>query len=228
MRSFPQSCRARLQRRDFVFIAEALTGVGPGGANPDTLLGLATEESTLNLFLDDPKLLRAILTIRYPISITPELYFYVLVRHALTEAGIDHVELADYVAATLANEASGYSREPDGPNQLSGASYHVDFVQAIRNANTRERFFLHVSCGNRFLVLTGLFPKFLQRREERRGAPGLDYYEGVARESFRSASGHPLAGEFAVSEVLQLLAEVMPRARRALNRLSSEYLFLGA
>ncbi len=220
MRSVPQFCRSRLQRRDFAFIATAL-GERESAA--------PIQEATLDLeaMLDHPRLLGAILSLPDPIDISPELYFLVLVRHALTDAGIDHFDVADYVAATLAEHARGNPYQ-NSDTQIGELPYHVDFIAAINEASPYDRFYLHVRCGNQFLTLTGLFPKFFEHREERRGAPGLLFYEGVARDAFRSAGGHPLASEFALDEVYYVLAEELPRARRALNRMAREYLFLGA
>lgn len=227
MRSVPHSCRARLQRRDFRFIAQVLTGVR-GGGEMDALIRLTRDEDALTQVLDDPQLLNAVLTVPIAISISAELYFYVLVRHALKEAGIADAALADYVAATLAEYSKGNPLKPEEGEPFENVTYHVDFLEAINSANPHDRFFLEVRCGNQFLMLSGLFPSFLERREQRRGAPGIGYYEMVASESFRHAAEHPLAGEFAVAEVYPMLAELMPHTRKALNRLSSEYLFLGA
>tara|TARA_R110002096_G_scaffold173997_8_gene349625 strand:+ start:1576 stop:2139 length:564 start_codon:yes stop_codon:yes gene_type:complete len=185
------------------------------------------DSDSLNSLLDHKQLWNAILHLKQPVTITPELYFYVLVRQALLEAGIDHLELADYIAATLADHATGSSAHT-GELSFNDAFYHVDFIEAMHSASPAEQFYLHVRCGNQFMVLTGLFPRFLARREERKGAPGVLYYEGVARDSFRTAGGHPLANEFALDEVYHLLAEEFPRTRKVLNRLAQEYLFLGA
>ena len=165
----------------------------------------------------------------YPIGISPELYFFVLVRRSLVAAGIEEVRLADYVAATLALHALG--------NPMSGAipdrpdlefTYQVDFLEALEEANTYDRFFLQVQCGNQFLVLTGLFPHFIEHRASRRGAPGIDYYESVARSAFLSASEHPLANELDLSALYPRLADCLGETRHALNRMAEEYLFLGS
>ncbi|MFT5466623.1 MAG: hypothetical protein ACI8UO_001723 [Verrucomicrobiales bacterium] len=228
MRSVPHSCRARLQRRDFRFIAQVLTGVQSGDKNMDALIRLTRDEEALTQVLDDPQLLNSILTVGGAISISAELYFYVLVRHGLIEAGIDHPNLTDYVASTLAEYSKGNPLKPETGEKFEDATYYVDFFKAMSSANSHDRFFLEVRCGNQFLMLSGLFPKFLKRRETRRGAPGIAYYESVASASFRHAAEHPLAGEFAVNEIYPLLAELMPQTRKALNRLGSEYLFLDA
>jgi len=208
------------------FIVNSLSGVRNHDTEP--LMRLVEDSQSLDKLLDNPRLLNAILTLASPVTISPELYFYVLVRHSLLEAGIDHLDMTDYVAATLAEYSRGVPFQARGSSNLSDATYHIDYLSAIRDASAYDQFYINVRCGNQFLMLTGLFPRFLERRLERRGAPGVRYYESVARESFRQAGNHPLADEFALSEVYQLLAERMPQTRFALNRMAREFLFLGA
>ena len=223
----PTSCRERLQPRDFEFIVAALAGRDKGGER--FLTDLFSEPGSLNAILDHDRLLRAVLELPSPLTISPELYFYTIVRRSLKDAGIDDVEIADYVAATLAENA-GSSLCPGSSGKMPDAdfTYHVDIIEKMNEASPTERFFLEVQCGNRFLVLTGLFPRFLERRAERRGAPGLNYYEGVARNAFLLAGRHPLAEEFAVRDIYRRLGDCFSETRRALNRMADEMLFLGA
>jgi len=223
----PTSCRERLQPRDFEFITKVLAG-GDRGAT--FLAELFQEADSLAVVLDQDKLLRAVLELPSPLSISPELYFYVIVRRSLKDAGITDLEIADYVAATLADHAGGgrHSAPRGGDLPEAEFTYHVDFIEKMTDSSSTERFFLEVQCGNRFLVLTGLFPHFLTRRAARRGAPGLDYYEGVARHAFLVAGRHPLADEFAVREVYRRLGDCFTETRRALNRMAEERLFLGS
>ena len=51
--------------------------------------------------LDAPELLERLLTVRTMLVPSETLFFYVVVRHALREAGIDDRDLADYLAALL-------------------------------------------------------------------------------------------------------------------------------
>ncbi len=226
MNPVPTSCRARLQPRDFEFIAATLAG---DAEERGFLVSLFDEPDALDAILGSDRLFQAVMELPMPLAVSPELYFFVLVRRSLGDAGIDDVEIADYVAATLADHAGGaLSRHPSGRMPDAEFTYHVDIVERMADASPCERFFLQVQCGNRFLVLTGLFPRFLERRAERRGAPGLDYYEGVARHSFRVAGRHPLAEEYALREVYERLADCFPETRRALNRMAEDRLFLGA
>ncbi|MCB1086918.1 MAG: hypothetical protein KDM63_07720 [Verrucomicrobiae bacterium] len=227
MHAVPTSCRARLQPRDFEFIVTALTGRSDRQA--DALKGMFEDPGGLTEILDQDRLVRAVLELPFPLAISPQLYFYVLVRRSLKNAAIDDVEIADYVAATLALHASGsplgVSR---GSRPETDFTYHIDFIEQMDGISDYDRFFLEVQCGNHFLVLTGLFPRFLEHRADRRGAPGLRYYEGVARQAFAVAGDHPLAAEFAVNEVYHRLADRFSETRRALNRMADEFMFLGS
>jgi len=106
--------------------------------------------------------------------------------------------------------------------------YSVDYVSALENAMSHEKFFIHVQCANQFLVLTCLYPDFLHRRAERRGAPDVGFYEQVVMSHLQCAGKHALAEEFALDEVLMHLAESFPPVRRAMNHTVREYLSLGA
>ncbi len=226
MHKVSTSCRERFRPRDFAFIEQVLAG---GVGQSRDLESLFEDPDSLLAILDHERLVRAILELTYPLTISPELYFFVLVRRSLKHAGIDDAEIADYVAATLAAHAGGSPLGPArGDKPDVDFSYHVDFLREMEGISDYDRFFLEVQCGNHFLVLTGLFPKFLEHRAERRGAPGLRYYEGVARSAFLAAGGHPLADEFAVRSIYPRLADCFSETRRALNRMAEDYLFLGS
>jgi len=224
MNTVPTSCRARLQPRDFEFVALALTGVP---LEQSAIRSLLVDPDALGRLLETPQLLQAILELPDPLGISAELYFFVLVRHNLKEAGIDDIEVADYVAATLAEYSrSNPMAEKSEQRRGAGFDYHIDFIEELGEMSVYDRFFLQVRCGNHFLVMTGLFPSFLRRRAQRHGAPGVRYYEGVARNAFLAARAHPLAEEFALADVYQRLANRFAETRRALNCMADEYLFL--
>jgi hypothetical protein len=89
------------------------------------------------------------------------------------------------------------------------------------------RFYLQVAAGNQFLVLTGLYPGFLKARCEKRGAPNLEFYESFAQQAYRGAAENREAPGAATRQLFGMLAEAMPTARRSLNRVAEEYVFLG-
>jgi len=219
------SCLDRLTERDFRFIENAFAG---DNSQCPSLQWLFEDPETLPSILEHDVVFRKVVEMPFPLDISPQFYFYVLVRRALKDAGIKEVEIADYVAAALADNVCGRSAAPVGTEKPDyDFTYHIDFLAAIEAASAYDRFFLEVECGNRFLVLTGLFPAFLEHRANRRGAPGLEYYEEVARNAFVAAGGRPLAEEFAVASIYSQLAACLSETRRALNRMSEEMLFLG-
>lgn len=226
MNPVPTSCLDRLSANDLQFICSVLAS---GEAELRAVARLAVDRESLAELLADRALLKAVLRRGDLAEISPELYFYVLVRHALPLAGVADREIADYVAATLAEYARCNPLDPrEGPDAGNARdfTYHLDLIEALESAGGYERFYLHVHSGNQFLVLTGLFPRFLRGREARRGAPGLEYYEEVAGMAFRSASRHPLADEFSVRRVYGLLSEQIRATRFGLNRLADEFLVL--
>src|SRR5690606_25578722 len=106
------------------------------------------------------------------------------------QADLKDPDLADYVAGLMAKRVCTNAGDPL-QDLAHGFSHAADFIAIISSAHGRMRFHLQVAAGNQFLVLTGLYPGFLQSRSERRGAPGLAFYESFAREAFRGAADTP-------------------------------------
>ena len=193
------------------------------GGPSSPLSGLCEDPETLNAILDLKEIHRKLLESPVALPVSASLYFYVLVRHAFLDGGIDHAELADYVAGVLVEKLDAR------PDPRSGAmpvwvTHAVDFVSIIQSAQGILRFHLEVAAGNQFLVLTGLYPEFLDHRAERRGAPGADFYESFARGAYRRAADHP-GIDASARELLGLLSEAFPIARRSLNRMSDRCFF---
>ncbi len=213
------SARAAITPADIAFMEGLLAREG----NSAAFAGLCGDTATLTAILDLREIHRALLESPVALPVSPALYFYVLVHHAFLDSGIDQPELSDYVAGVLVGKL--HAR----PDPRSGAmpawvTHAVDFISHIRSAHGVLRFHLEVAAGDQFLVLTGLFPGFLDRRSERHGAPGVEFYESFARNAYRGAAGH--SGLSARSrELFGLLAESLPVARRSLNRMSERCLF---
>ena len=97
----------------------------------------------------------------------------------------------------------------------------------LESAHGRMRFDLQLEAANQFLVLTGLFPGFLQRRCQRRGAPGVEFYEDFARRAYRDAADNRSAPQDAPRRLFGDLSHALPVARLSLNKLAEELVFLG-
>lgn len=214
--------RNRFTYADFEFLNEILAGGGQRGSiaklweDPDAFREMIDLKEVLRGILDSPSALR----------VSPDFYFYVLIRHSFMQAGICDVGVADYVSRVLAKRIDNHSSDPLN-DIINGYTHTSDFLAVISTAEGRMKFHLQVAAGNQFMVLTGLFPSFIQRRNERHGAPDLNFYESFASRSFQGAAENPAACGNVPRKVLGALAEAMPEARRSLNRLADEFIFLG-
>ncbi len=222
MSSWLPSSRDRFTPADFAFLSAALA---PRGEQRH-LWTLWEDPEALREMLDLKEVLRALLDAPGALSVSPSFYFYVLVRHAFMGAGIEDTGLADYVAGVLVQRLANDHGDPLR-NLPAGLTHAADFVAILESAPVRLRFHLQLEAGNQFLVLTGMFPGFLTRRCERRGAPGVEFYEDFARRAFREAADNRSAPPDAPRRMFGELAESLPTARRSLNRLAEEFVFLG-
>ncbi len=208
-----------------------------GRAEANAILGLlddgdpatreaATErlhEGGIDALLDDPRTLNGILTGDH--SVRPALVFYLLVRHALLESGIDDRTLADYLSAMLAEfgrEDRAYRIQPDDPDRYF---YLVDLLSAMETPDGRRRFLVRAHLGNFALWLSGIFPDHVVARVHRRGAPGIDYVEAMGASGYRMAADSPYARRHGLQDVYLTAADTFPTLRIALNRIADRYLF---
>lgn len=181
------------------------------------------DEMGIDALLDDPRVLSALLT-DPDVAVRPELVFYVLVRQALLEGGIQGVAVADYVASMVLAFGSGsraYRLSQDGEESYA---YLVDIMGELQNANQRRAFMLRAHLGNYSLWMSGMFPDFLQARVSRRGAPPLTYYENVGSSGYLEASRSPEAEALGLDQPLNDVARHFSAVRVALNRVSDRYL----
>jgi len=216
------SSRSRFTSADFEFLGELLAGDGERGC----LERLWEDPEALREILDLKEVLRGLLDSPLALQVSAAFYFQVLVRHSFLDAGLPDWDLADYVAGLLARRLA---RDPEDllADTAGGITHAAEFLAIISSANGRMRFHLQVAAGNQFLVLTGLYPGFIKRRSERRGAPGLDFYESFARQAFRGAADNPQAPARSSRHLFGRFAEALPEARKSLNKLAEEYVFLG-
>jgi hypothetical protein len=216
------SSRDRFTGADFDFI----TAVLARGDQRSHLAKLWDDPEALREMLDLKEVLRGLLESPSALQISPAFYFYVLVRHAFLQANLNDPDLADYVSGVMAKKLAMDAGDPL-QNLAGGYTHTSDFIAIISSAHGRMRFHLQVAAGNQFLILTGLYPAFLKKRNERFGAPDIGFYESFARQAFRSAADNPEAPKNAPRHLLGALSEALPDARRSLNRMAEEYVFLG-
>lgn len=182
------------------------------------------EAEGLDAILDDPRTFNALMATREFSSAHPGLVFYLLVRHALLESGVSDRVIADYVAALLV--AFGHTRRAFRPDEQAQEFMHlVDIVAAGDEASGERAFLLRAHLGEFALWLSGLFPDHIAARVQRRGAPGLDYYEQLGATGYRMAADYTLARTHGLDRVYRECAETFPVLRTALNRIADRHLF---
>ena len=177
MTRFPRpGCWYRFSNTDWNFIRDSLALTQK---DRDGIISLLDDPEAVRMILDHPKLFDAMVMPQKAAFLSPELFFFVMVRHALKRVGVDDLEVADYIAVVCADFGLPATAQQQLPTHRLESLYSVDYIEALQNAGPHERFFIHVQCANQFLVLTCLYPDFLHRRAERRGAPDVDFYEQV-------------------------------------------------
>lgn len=216
------SARHRFSGADFDFLASVLAH----GEQRTHLEKLWSDSDALREILDLKEVFRAVLESPLAIQVSARFYFYVLVRHAFLQSDLADVELAEYVASMLSKRIAPAAGDPL-LDVARGYTHASDFIAIISSSKGKMRFHLQMAAGNQFLVLTGLYPEFLKNRSVKFGTPDLEFYESFARQAFRDAAENKQAPGQASRNVLGSLAEVLPLARRSLNRMTEEYFFLG-
>ncbi|MBX3746033.1 MAG: hypothetical protein KF833_12075 [Verrucomicrobiae bacterium] len=217
------NCRQQFTPTDFEFISRVL---GRDDRQERALLGLLADADTRDRILDEEKLVAALRDLPGCTAISEHCYFYILVRHVLRRAGIDDRRLADYVAEVLV----GFTHADNAtPRDAEGRPmrYVFEMLAAMDKADDRTRFLIQAHLGNHTLFVTGLFPEHLRWRSDRRGAPGIGYYEGMGRSSFKAASDHRLASRYELDGILADLSEAFGEVRQALNDLTDRVVFMG-
>jgi len=216
------NCRIQFTAEDVEFI---LTVLGPKVGSTDTLLKLLGDDDTRDLILDDEAILRAVLEHRNCLRISTHFYFYILVRHTFRRSGINERPLADYVAAVLA-EFSDVERAQCRVNG-EAKDYFFEMLAALQTADDTTSFYIRAHIGNQSLFLSGVFPDRIRFRAERKGFPGLSYYEGLGRTNYKVASDHRLARKYDLDAIFDMLAERFQETRKALNDLRDRLVSIG-
>jgi len=216
------NCRDRFTVQDFDFVVRTLARSEKESV---TLGDLLTDAETRDALLDSPKLVEAMLEGAAPLSISPQFYFYVLLRRVLKDTGLDDRMVSDYVASLLATFSDSARMRSPADGSTGPIQYVSDMLIALRTASPRQSFLIRAHVGNYALFVTGIFHESVQSRSQR-GAPDLGFYEDLGRANYKAAAGHQVARSAALSEVYERLAEDFHDVRVALNRLSDSVLHL--
>jgi hypothetical protein len=214
------NCRARITGQDLSFVTETLASDVRERAPLESLM---QDPDSLDRLLDSPLLFERLLEAPSLLDVSPYFFYYVVVRRAFLDHGIDDRRVADYVGALL----SHHLRRESMAGERAGA-YLVDLVQAIGEARTADHAFsLQTEVGDRALYLSGVFPDWIYHRHRYgRRSVDLEYYEDMGRRYYAAAARHEAASRYELADVLELLAEAFGALRQALNDLVDDHLHI--
>jgi hypothetical protein len=185
----------------------------------------ALRDHGIDVLLDDPRLLPALIESRQASHASFPLFAYVVVRNALR--GLEETDrgIADYVASILVHfgvrERARRVSDTDDEvyDTLAGLLEDVDRGEPART------FMVRAHLGNYALWLSGLYPDYIEQRRWRRGGPDLDYFDEMGRRGYELAAQHRLAAQYGMDELFNNVAERFPLLRLALNRVSDTLFF---
>jgi hypothetical protein len=216
------NCRERFTAADFDFVVRTLSRSERDSVN---LVELLTDSELRDGILDSPRLVESLLADGAPLTISPQLYFYILLRHVLKDTGLGDRNVSDYLASLLETFSQTARLRSPANGHTGPIQYVSDMLIALRDASPAQSFLIRAHVGNYSLFVTGIFHETVQHRSQR-GAPDLSYYEDLGRSNYRVAAGHQVARSCALSEVFEKLADGFREIRLALNHLSDSLLHL--
>jgi hypothetical protein len=216
------NCRDRLTAADFEFILRTLAASRQSSAS---LAELLTDSETRDSVLDSDTLFQAILEAGAPLRISPQCYFYVLLRHVLMDRGISNRETCDYLASLLETfSRTERMRAPGGAGEGT-QQYLCDLLLALQQATPSQTFLLRAHIGNYTLFISGVFHDRVGHRN-RRGGPDMEFFEHVGAANFQSAADHPVARHHALRTIFEELGDRFHDVRLALNDTAERHLHL--
>lgn len=179
----------------------------------------------IDAVLDDPRLPAILLRDPRGAHSSFTLFAYVMIRHALRQAGERDRNLADYVSAIVLHFGIH-----DRAFSISNSDDEVydalaELGDDLDDPDPRRSFLVRTHLGNYALWISGLFPDYIEQRRWRRGGPDLEYYEELGRRGFQLAAGHRLAEEHGLTALYATAAERFGILRAALNNVSDALFF---
>ena len=179
----------------------------------------------IDAILDDRRLPRALLQSPFGAYASLPLFLYVMVRHALLNAGESDRTISDYLAATLL--AFNGKGRADRISQADDEVYDTlaSLLDDVNDTDPRRAFLVRVHLGNRALWISGLFPDHVEYRRWHRGGPDLGYFEEIGKRGFELAAEHRMAEQYGMAEVYTRVAARFGLLRVVLNTISDKLLF---
>jgi hypothetical protein len=225
------NCRAQFTADDFSFVVRVLA---KSQRDAVSLVSLLSDEAERDAILDHDLIYNSVVDRTGCLQVSAAFYFYVLTRRVLRRVSLDERALTDYVAAVLLAfshisqlRAPG---TPGGPGEQASTSrsftYISDLITQASRCPPEQAFLLRVHTANYALFLGGMFAERVHSHVQRRGAPGLGFYDAVGQSTYLSMADHPQARRTELQAIFKLLGGEFRRVRLALNELADTLLHL--
>ena len=191
-----------------------------------SLVSLLSDEAERDAVLDHDLVYQSIVDRAGCLRVSAAFYFYVLTRRVLRRVALDERALTDYVAAVLLAFSRTHQLGSTGQpfTATPTFTYVSDLVSQLNACPPEQAYPLRTHLANYALFLSGMFAGRVLAHAERRGAPGLSFYEAVGQSSYRSVAGHPQARQADLGAVFSMLGSEFRRVRLALNDLADTLL----
>ena len=210
------NCRDRFTAADFDFVVQVLSH---SERDSFSLVQLLTDADARDAILDHPALVEAVLEASATLRISPQLYFYILVRHVLKRTGLNDRAVSDYIASLLEKFSQTARMRSPADGGTGVVQYVSDMLIALRNASPSQTFLIRAHVGNYALFVAGIFRETVESRSQR-GGPAVSFYDDLGSANFKVAASHHVARTASLSRIYEQLAEGFREARVALNRVS--------
>jgi hypothetical protein len=221
------NCRAQFTADDFSFVVRTLAR-SPRDAV--SLVSLLSDEAERDAILDHELVYRSLVDDLGCLKVSAAFYFYILTRRVLRQVSLDERALTDYVASVLLafSRTSQLRTHNEGPASARSFSYVSDLMTRLDASPPGETYILRTHLANYVLFFSGMFAERIQSHAERRGAPGLSFYESVGQSAYLHIARHPVAKRTELHTIFEQLGGGFHRVRVALNQLADSLLHLHA
>jgi len=160
------------------------------------------------------------------LDVSPQLFFNVLLRHALPRPRMPEDRRAiHYLANMLALFVHAERVHRVEPSDERTYDYIVDLVTEAASAGPERQFLVHCHIGNYALFLSGLYARAIEHRHRYRRRPvSLDYYRHTGRAFYATAAQNWRATRFGLRDALTQLSRRFDYYRGGLQRIAAENL----
>jgi hypothetical protein len=219
------NCRSRFTADDFAFIVRVLS---KSPQDAVSLVSLLSDEAERDAILDHELVHASLVDEMGCLRVSAAFYFYVLTRRVLRRVSLDERALTDYVAAVLLafSHTNQLRAAGNDPATARSFGYVSDMLARLGACAPGEAFVLRTHMADYALFLSGMFADRVEAHAQRRGAPGISFYEAVGQAAYRDSARHPHAKRADLGAIFEVLGSEFRRVRLALNELTDTLLHL--